>query len=100
MTTFEYDGERLVRSITVREPEFDAAERAVLLASRRLQHETNRFGVPIAEAMDPKNQFKFQGFEAPKVDWSEKAVEDAKDRFYKAWPDANRNGHRWGIKSS
>ena len=60
----------------------------------------NRLGVPLAEAMDPANQFKYQGLDKPEMDWSEKAVEDKKDAFYKANPDASRNGHRWGLKPS
>lgn len=100
MTTFEYDGDRLVRSVTVREPEFTPAEVALLLASKRAAAELNKYGVPWSEAMDPANQFRFKGQKAPRVDWSEKAVLDEKDAYYKANPSANRNGHMWGLKPS
>ena len=101
MTTYEYDGDRLVGSVTVREPEWTPAEVALRLALGRVKAvPRNRLGVPLAEAMDPANQFKYQGLDKPEMDWSEKAVEDKKDAFYKANPDASRNGHRWGLKPS
>ena len=101
MTTFTYDGDRLVGSVTVREPEWTPAEVALFLADGRVRSvPRNRLGVPLAEAMDPANQFKYQGLDKPEMDWSEKAVEDKKDVFYKANPDASRNGHRWGLKPS
>lgn len=97
MTTFEYDGDRLVRSVTVREPEFTAAERARLLAARRHKASLNRLGIPWDEATDPANQFAFEGT-GPVTDWSEKAFEDHKARYYKEWPDANRNGHTFNVR--
>jgi len=101
VTTYEYDGDRLVGSVTVREPEWTPAEVALRLALGRVKAvPRNRLGVPLAEAMDPANQFKYQGLDKPEMDWSEKAVEDKKDAFYKANPDASRNGHRWGLKPS
>jgi len=101
VTTYEYDGDRLVRSVTVRESEFTPDEVALRLALGRVKAvPRNRLGVPLSEAMDPANQFKFQPLDKPEMDWSEKVVEDKKDAYYKARPDANRNGHRWGLKPS
>lgn len=97
VTTFEYDGDRLVRQVTVREPEWTPDGVGVLLASRHLEHEVNAYGIPLREAMDPANQFAYEAQERPEVDWSEKALKDQIDRFYKGRPkDESRNGHRWG----
>jgi hypothetical protein len=93
---FEYDGDRLIRTVTTREPEFDPAEVAYLLASREMQDEPrNELGIPLSVAMDPANQFRFKPPEKPSTDWAAKALGDARDRFYKANPDASRNGHVW-----
>lgn len=98
LSSFEYDDAgRLLRVVTVREPEFTPDELALLLMSRRLQRDMGRHGIPMAEATDPANQFAFAGYEAPLTDFAEKALEDAKDRYYKAWPNAERNGHLWGV---
>jgi hypothetical protein len=51
----------------------------------------------MAEAMDPANQWAFDADVAPATDWAEKARRDAQDRYYKQYPDANRNGHVWGV---
>jgi hypothetical protein len=86
----------LIRTVTVREPEYDDAELALLVASRRRQAEMGPHGIPMSEAMDPANQFAFKGQEVPRIDYADKALKDAQDRYYKAHKDVNRNGHRWG----
>ena len=97
MTTFEYDGDVLVRSVTVRESEFTDGERVLLLASRRKAAEQFSHGIPLDEAMDPANQFAFEAQEKPVTNWADKALSDAQDAYYKTRPkDESRNGHRWG----
>lgn len=99
VTTFEYDeAGRIVRMITVREPEFTPGETAMLLASRELEFEPkNSLGIPLSESMDPKNQFSFMPPEGPSVDWAEAALGKKQDAFYDApeWKDKPRHGHRW-----
>jgi hypothetical protein len=53
----------------------------------------------MSEAMDPANEHTFAAANngIPTIDFAEKAVEDAKDAYYTQWPDANRNGHLWGV---
>jgi hypothetical protein len=97
VTTYEYEGDRLVRSVTVREPEYDQGQLALLLASRRRAAELNEFGIPISEAMDPANQFVYEGQQSPNMDWSVKAARDESDRYYEQHPKVSRNGHRWGA---
>lgn len=101
MTTYTYDDAgRLVRSVTVREPEFDDHERAVLIASKR--RVVGPHGIPLDEATDPANQFAYVGDQVPVVDFAEKAREDARDQYYKLYDSktnpVNRNGHLWGVK--
>lgn len=96
MTTFEYDADgRMVRAVTVREPEFDDAERALLIASRR--RVIGDHGIALEDAMNPENQFAFVAPSAPKVDWADKALRDRMDAYYASRPKGeSRNGHRWG----
>ena len=56
-------------------------------------------GIPMSEAMDPQNEHAFAAANGglPSIDHAERAVEDAKDRYYAQWPEANRNGHKWGV---
>ena len=88
----------MVSQVTVRESEFTPDETALLLASHRLEAETGPHGFLMSEAMDPANQFAFEGSEKPKTDYVEKARRDRMDRYYKQWPDSNRNGHVWSVK--
>jgi len=93
-----YDVGGVLTGVTVvtREPEFTAQDVALLLASRRKAAEPMSHGIPLDEAMDPANQFAFVAQEKPVVDWADKALKDAQDRFYDARPKDSRNGHRWG----
>ena len=94
-----YDADGVLTGVTVvtRDPEFTSAGVALLLASRRKAVEQFSHGIPLAEAMDPANQFAFEAQEKPAVDYADKALKDAQDRFYDARPKGeSRNGHRWG----
>ena len=95
-TVFEYDGDRLIRTTTTREPEWNAQEVGYLLASRAIEFEPkNSLGIPLADAMNPDNQFKWIPAQAPTIDWALKSADDMKDGYYKQYPDASRNGHMW-----
>lgn len=85
-------------TVVTREPEFSRDDVASLLALRRLEQEIGPHGFPMSEATDPANQFAFEGYEKPRTDYVEKARRDAMEAFYKRYPDANRNGHIWGVK--
>jgi hypothetical protein len=88
----------MVASVTTAEPEWDPEQVALLLESRAIDAERGPHGFPMSEATDPANQFVFEGSKAPLTDWAEKAKRDQMDAFYKAWPDAPRNGHIWTVK--
>ena len=85
-------------TVVHRSPEFTSEDVAVLLASRWVEADIGPHGVPMSEATDPANQFGFEGYEKPRTDYAEKARRDAMDAFYKRYPDADRNGHMWGVK--
>jgi len=86
--------------VTVREPEFDSHETALLLASRRIEAETGPHGIPMLEATDPANAGKFIVNEAPKVDYARLALLKQQDKYYTSYPSAkdDRSAHLWYIK--
>lgn len=103
VTTFEYDDSgRVVRQITVREAEWDRDEEEFLVASRELEADTGPHGFLMSEAMDPANQFAFEGDPVPAIDFAEKARLDKQDAYYKKWDTkdnpVNRNGHIFNVK--
>lgn len=55
-------------------------------------------GYPLAEAMDPANQFGFD-VGAPKRDWALKALNDKQEQFYKQFPAAKGDSsYVWDVK--
>lgn len=86
VTSFEYDDDgRVVRAITVREPEFSDMDRKWLMDSW-LADQTPRgsHGWPIAEATDPANQGKFF-VGPPAVDFAAKAEIEAHEEAEKIY---------------
>ena len=95
---FDADGTLTGVTVVRCDPDFTREDVALLLADQALEADMGPHGIPMSEATDPANQFAFEGFAAPQTDWAEKARQDAKDRFYEKWKDANRNGHMWGVR--
>jgi hypothetical protein len=99
VTYYEYEGDRLVRSVTVREPEWSVDDRALVIASRRAERvKRGPHGYPLEVAMDPANQFAFDPGN-PSRDWAMKALQDAQEAFFTANPSAR--GDRslvWDVK--
>ena len=85
-------------TVVTHDPVFTREDVALLLAHRRKKADVEplSYGVPQSEALDPANQFAFKGPQAPVTDYAEKAFKDTVDAYYKKYPDANRNGHKWG----
>jgi hypothetical protein len=80
VTTFEYDGDRLVSSVTIREAEFSPLDVAALLeARRRARVRRGPHGYTIAEATDPDNQFNFVA--KPRQDWAMRALNQAQEAY-------------------
>lgn len=86
VTTCEYDGDRLIRTVTIREPEFSNLDVAVLIEARRRRRvRRGPHGYPISEATDPDNQFAFKAAN-PTRDWAMKALTQAQRAWYAANP--------------
>lgn len=103
VTRFEYDDDgRMVRSVAIPEPEWSPDDVAFLVASRLKERELGPHGIPMSEAMDPANQYAFEGRDKPLVDWAEKARKDKQDAYYKQYDQkdnpVNRNGHIWTVQ--
>lgn len=88
----------MVRAVTIREPEFSAWDRAVLLADvadSRVQRGSH--GLPISEASDPANQFAFE-VEPPVMDWAQKAMDDAREVYRKQNPQSPMGALMWKVR--
>lgn len=98
MTTYEYDGSgRLIRSLTVAEPEFSDWDRAVLMADRLEESRPRgRHGLPMEVATDPNNQYSFS-VGVPTMDFAQLALNRAQDRYRKQWPDADMDALVWRV---
>jgi hypothetical protein len=95
---YVYEDDRLVGAVVTRESEWSPDDVALALAHMRNEADRGAHGIPMSEAMDVANQFAFVGPDAPLTDWAEKALSEAKDRYYAAYPNAKRHGHIWRVK--
>jgi len=85
--TFDPDGN--VLSVTVAEPRFTPADKATLLASRRLEMAPRGdHGILLAEALDPANQFAFE-VEPPVMDWAAGARNSFIETYKKRHPNVD-----------
>lgn len=99
VTEFEWDEHgRLLRAVTVREPEFTERDRFLILRQR---HEDelprNSHGVLLTEATDPANAYAFEAV-GPTTDFVEKTLANAQEKYRTDWPDADTAGHLWGVR--
>lgn len=99
VTTFEWDGAgRLVRAVTIREPEFSDVDVAMLLADYEREHEPRgRHGRPMVEAMDTSNQFGYE-VPPPSTDWAQKALNEAEEAYKKRYPQADMGSLLFRVK--
>ena len=85
--------------MTVTEPRFTRAEVDVLLASRRKEREPRgSHGFTIAEATDPKNQYRFRAPDQPVFDFAQIALDRSRDAYRKKWPDANMSAALFRVE--
>lgn len=88
-----------VLSVTVTQPRFTARERHLLLASRRVEKVLRgKHGIPLDEAMDPANQFAFEVPVPPPVDWAQRKLNEAQDRWRKDHPDDDIDSRMWSVR--
>lgn len=99
MTSYEYDDEgRVVRTVTVREPEFSAYDRALFLDHwQREKEPRGSHGWTIAEATDPENQFKFH-VPAPTKDFAAEALHKEQESYKKRFPTADMGSILWRVE--
>lgn len=106
VTTYEYDvGGRLVRSVTVREPEFSLDDRVALLRNRAAAlAPRGSHGHLLSEAMSPAAdpssedatiQFVARG---PRRDYAAIAEHNARKAYEREYPDADLTGLLWAVE--
>lgn len=103
MTEYVYEGDRLVSSVTRREPEFSQADTAVLLAYLAHRDSIGQYGENIEEAMsadaDPRDRnAKYRYVASTAINAAAEAVDRAKAEYEKARPDDPQYGYRWSVR--
>ena len=98
-TEYRYDGDRLVSTVTYREPEWRPEDVALALAGERLEADMGPHGIPMSVATDPANQGRFRVNKFPKKDFAAAAIGDAQDFYYSnKGKDRPRHGHLWSVR--
>lgn len=99
VTTYEYDDTgRLVQAVTVREAEFSAWDRAVLIADRaHALAPRGDHGLLLSETTDPANQGRYT-VPLPTVDFAAKKLADEKKKYAKQWGDDALTGTLWRVE--
>lgn len=84
----------------VREPEWNARERSLMLAHFALEADLGPFGVPLSRAVGAGAYFEASPL--PKRNDAVKAVVTAQDRYFAKWPDADRNDPSllWSVREA
>ena len=96
-----YDGDRLVRAVTVREREFTDDDLAALL--ERVPP-VGKHGWPVDEAMSPDGDSSSWNAKyrwhvpPPSVDFAQKALDQAQEAYRKQYPDADLGALRWRVE--
>ncbi len=89
-----------MRSVTVRESEFSAWDRVVMLEDRaESKIARGSHGFPLADATDPENQFGFTVL-PPTTDFAQKALNAAKADYRKRYKDADMDALLWNVERS
>lgn len=82
------DGRGRVVSVSVSEPRFTPADKALLLASfRESRVARNSMGIPLVEATDEVNARKYTVKVPPRVDYAETAMRAQQRRWSEDYPD-------------
>lgn len=111
LTHYEHDADGvLVASIP--EPEYDQSQYELLSALMDYEADLGPHGQLISEAVsldaDPGNanrKYRFvAGIEGkpglPLVDYAAQARDQAMNKYYEAYPDADRSGHVWVVRKA
>lgn len=86
--------------MTTSESPWNPAEVALFLAASREEARTGAHGIPMRDATDPANQFRFKASSSPVTDFAQKSLNDAKRDYYKRWPAAEKDSgaHHWSVE--
>lgn len=83
--------------MTVREPEYSASDRALLLADL---FERNRprgsHGIPLDEATDPKNAHRYEA-QLPARDYAQQVLNKQKAEYRERYPDGDLDSLLWRV---
>ena len=104
ITRYEYDGDRLVGSVTEREPEWSRADVEALDALRQVREAVGPHGYPMDEAMSPDGDPS--SWDAlyewvplpPAVDHAQAAQNRFIEAYRKQHPDADMSAMRWRLE--
>ena len=106
-TSYAYEAGRVVSSTP--EPEFDRSQYELLAALMDYEADLGPHGQLISEAVspdadpgNPDRKFRYvSGVPGkpglPLVDWAAQARDQAMNKYYEAYPDADRSGHVWVV---
>ena len=106
VTTCEYDSAgRMLRSVTVREPEFDADSLASLLMNRAASlRARGSHGHLLSEAMDPKAdpsswdaEYRYVAV-GPRKDHAQAAIDAARKEMETKHPDEDLSALYWSVE--
>lgn len=97
-TTITVDAVGEVVSVTVTEPRFTPAEKAVLLeARRRALAPRGQHGHLLSDATDPKNQYRWRA-PLPRQDYAQAEINRLQDEYRKKYPDADLSSYLWRVE--
>lgn len=104
VTRYEYDGDRLVGSVTEREPEWSRSDVEALDALRQARASIGAHGFPMDEALspdgDPSSWDSTYEWVAmpPVVDHAQAALDRSITAYRKKYPDADMGALRWRLE--
>lgn len=106
VTTYEYDDDgRVVRAVTVREPEFSAYDRALFYERWQLDKEPRgSHGMPLSETTDPDNRYAYdvprneKGVPTPITDYAQEALDKAQAEYRSRFPDEHMGSKLWRVR--
>lgn len=85
-------------SVTVREPEFDDRDRALLLADYEAERAPRgSHGLLLSETTDPAYQYDWET-PLPTMDFAAEALRKTQDAYKKAYPDADMSALLWTVR--
>lgn len=90
--------------MTVREPEFDARQVALLQAVAFMDADVGPHGQPMSEASDSradaarKGGWHYEANALPRTDHAAKELASKQKAYYDKWPDADKSAHLWQVR--